>query len=57
MQQAEMQPILIDRGQFAAQTLVEIIDDFGVALHDALQFNTAENGQICWSVSEADLEP
>jgi hypothetical protein len=27
---------LADRGELAAQTLVEIFDDFGVALHDAL---------------------
>jgi hypothetical protein len=30
-----MQPILVDRGEFTAQALVEIIDDFWVALHDA----------------------
>jgi hypothetical protein len=34
-----MQPILVDRSEFAAQALVEIIDDFGVALHDALRFS------------------
>jgi hypothetical protein len=32
-----MQPILVDGGEFAAQALVEIVDDFGVALHDALR--------------------
>jgi hypothetical protein len=31
-----MQPILIDGREFAAQALVEVIDDFRVALHDAL---------------------
>jgi hypothetical protein len=31
-----MQPILVDGGKLAAETLVEIIDDFEVALHDAL---------------------
>ncbi len=45
MQHAEMQPVLIDRGQFAPQTLVEIIDNFGVALHDALRV-LAETGQL-----------
>ncbi len=28
-----MQPVLVDRRELAAQALVEIIDDFGVALH------------------------
>jgi hypothetical protein len=32
-----MQPILIDGGQFAPQTLIEIVDDLGVALHHALR--------------------
>src|ERR1700687_33300 len=31
-----MQPILVDGGELAAQTLVEIFDDSCVALHDAL---------------------
>jgi hypothetical protein len=31
-----MQPILVDGGKFAAQTLVEIFNDPCVALHDAL---------------------
>jgi len=35
VQQPEMQPVLVDGGEFAAQTLVEIFDDLGVALHDA----------------------
>src|SRR5712671_492020 len=30
-----MQPVLVNGGEFAAQALVEIIDDFGVALHGA----------------------
>src|SRR6266568_7775022 len=32
-----MQPVLADGGQLAAQALVEIIDDFWVALHGALR--------------------
>ena len=28
-----MQPVLVDRRELAAQALVEIIDDFGIALH------------------------
>jgi hypothetical protein len=32
-----MQPILADGGKLAAQALVEIIDDFCVALHGALR--------------------
>jgi hypothetical protein len=32
-----VQPVLVDGGEFAAQTLVEVIDDFGVALHDTLR--------------------
>src|ERR1700687_3268281 len=35
MQQPEMQPILVDGGEFVAQALVEIFDDLCVALHDA----------------------
>jgi hypothetical protein len=31
-----MQPILVDGGEFAAQTLIEIFNDSCVALHDAL---------------------
>jgi hypothetical protein len=34
-----MQPILVDGGELAAQALVEIIDDLGVALHDALSLS------------------
>jgi hypothetical protein len=37
-----MQPVLIDGGELAAQTLVEIFDDFWVALHDALRIVEAE---------------
>ena len=37
VQQPEMQPVLIDGGELAAQTPVEIFDDFWVALHDALR--------------------
>src|ERR1043165_7161275 len=33
VEQPVMQPVLIDRGQLAAQALVEIVDDLGVALH------------------------
>jgi hypothetical protein len=29
-----MQPILIDRGQFVPQPLVEIVDDTGLASHN-----------------------
>jgi len=36
MQQPEMQPILVDGGEVAAQSRVEVADDFCVALHDAL---------------------
>ena len=28
-----MQPVLVDRRELAAQALVEIIDNFGIALH------------------------
>jgi hypothetical protein len=49
VQQAEMQPVLIDRGQFASQTLVEIVDNFGVALHDALR---VRYGQIRFNFLE-----
>jgi hypothetical protein len=31
-----MQPILVDGGEFAAQALIELFDDFWVALHGAL---------------------
>jgi hypothetical protein len=33
-----MQPVLIDRRELAAKALVEVIDDFWVALHGALRF-------------------
>src|SRR5215468_4110574 len=56
VEQAEMQPILIDRGQFATQTLVEIFDNFGVALHHALRFS-AQRASSAQGRSEADLEP
>jgi hypothetical protein len=36
----EMQPILIDRGQLTAQSLVEIFDNLGVALHGLRSFKT-----------------
>src|SRR3984893_14680416 len=36
VQHPKMQPILVDGGELAAQTLVEIFDDSCVALHDAL---------------------
>ena len=32
-----MQPVLVDGGELAAQALVEIVDDFWVALHGALR--------------------
>src|SRR6185437_1096603 len=32
-----MQPVLADGGELAAEALVEIVDDFWVALHGALQ--------------------
>jgi hypothetical protein len=32
-----VQPVLIDRGKLVTQALVEIVDDFGVALHDELR--------------------
>ena len=31
-----MQPVLVDGGELVTQPLVEILDDFGVALHGAL---------------------
>jgi hypothetical protein len=31
-----MQPVLVDGREFVPQTLVEILDDLGVALHGAL---------------------
>src|SRR4029079_1567781 len=37
VQEPVMQPVLADGGEFAAQALVEIIDDFWVALHGALR--------------------
>ena len=33
VQQPVMQPVLVDRGEFVPKRLVEIFDDFGVALH------------------------
>ncbi len=38
LQQPVMEPILADRRELAAQALVEIIDDLGVALHGSLLF-------------------
>jgi hypothetical protein len=32
----EMQPILVDRGQLTAQSLVQVFDDLGIALHEPL---------------------
>jgi hypothetical protein len=37
-----MQPVLVDRGELAAQALVEMVDDFGVALHGPLRFPQAK---------------
>jgi hypothetical protein len=37
VQDPVVQPILVDRGKFAAQALVEVIDDLGIALHRALR--------------------
>jgi hypothetical protein len=34
VQEPEMQPVLVDGGEFAAQPLVEIFNDSGIALHD-----------------------
>jgi hypothetical protein len=34
VQKPEMQPILVDGSELAAQDLVEVIDDFWIALHD-----------------------
>ena len=31
-----MQPVLVDGGELVTQPLVEILDDFGIALHGAL---------------------
>ena len=42
VQEPVMQPVLVDGGEFAAQALVEIIDDFWVALHGALRVFEAE---------------
>ena len=36
-QQPVMQPILVDGSELVTQSLVKILDDFGVALHDELQ--------------------
>ena len=36
IEQAVMQPVLVDGGELVTQPLVEILDDFGVALHGAL---------------------
>jgi hypothetical protein len=38
-----MQPILVDGGELMTQRLVEIFDDFRVALHDALQTFLIDN--------------
>lgn len=38
---ARMQEILIACRQFAAQQLLEVIDDFGMAFHDVLQRRNA----------------
>ena len=32
-----MQPVLVDGSELVTQSLVKILDDFGVALHDELQ--------------------
>jgi hypothetical protein len=42
VQQPKVQPILVDGGKFATQALVEIVDDFCVALHHALPLIEAE---------------
>jgi hypothetical protein len=39
-----MQPVLVDGGELAAKALVEIIDDFWVALHAALRSLKAKVG-------------
>jgi hypothetical protein len=31
-----VQPVLVDRGQLAAQSAVQVLDDLGVALHIVL---------------------
>jgi hypothetical protein len=33
VENAEMQPVLIDRRQFCAQTAIKILDDFRVTAH------------------------
>ena len=37
VQQPLMQPVLVDGSELVTQSLVKILDDFGVALHDELQ--------------------
>ena len=32
-----MQPVLVDGSELVTQSLVKILDDFGVVLHDELQ--------------------
>jgi hypothetical protein len=39
-----MQPVLVDRSELATQALVEIVDDFGIALHGPLRFPQAKGG-------------
>ena len=33
VEQPVVNPVLVDRGELRAKTLVEIFDDFGIALH------------------------
>jgi hypothetical protein len=35
-----MQPVLIDRGKLVTQAVIEVVDDFGVALHDEHELRT-----------------
>ena len=35
-----MQPVLVDGGELVPQRLVEIFDDLGIALHDALPMSS-----------------
>ena len=39
VEHAVVQPVLVDRGHLVPQALVEIFDNLGIALHDALHFH------------------
>jgi hypothetical protein len=58
VQEPVVQPVLVDGGKLAAQALVQVIDDFGVALHDALPSSSCDARRwSAWNDSETDFSP